>query len=172
LTAIPACEPACRNGDCGRLRSIKRFLFAVLSRSGVAIYSRLPIFGPLRAAVAVIRKGELVLVIDRSDGRGFSLPGGLAYPWETAEQAMRREVLEETGLAIEKCRLLCEYQSSPEKSSPDKSSADISCIIAAFEAQASGALAESWEGSPRWLASAEIRPHILPSQIEIIDRIR
>lgn len=169
------------------MRSIKRFMFAVLSRCGVAIYSRLPIFGPLRAAVAVIRKDELVLVIDRSDGRGFSLPGGLAYPWETAEQAMRREVFEETGLQIEKCRLLCEYQSSPEKSppkkrSPQKSSADVPCLIAAFEAEASGALAESgltdfgltesWEGSPCWHAPEEIRPRILPSQIEIINRIR
>lgn len=84
----------------------------MISRSAIAVYSRVPVFGFLRAAVAVLRKGELLLVVDRSDGRGFSFPGGLAFPWETAEQAMRREVLEETGLKIEKSCLLFEYRTS------------------------------------------------------------
>jgi 8-oxo-dGTP diphosphatase len=133
----------------------------VLSRSGVAIYSRLPIFGHLRASVAVFREGERFLVIDRSDGRGFSFPGGLAFPWENAEQAVRREVLEETGLKIKECRLLFEHKTSKE----------VRCILSVFEAEASGNLTESWEGSPRWLTSGEIRHKLLPSQREIIDRI-
>ena len=75
---------------------------------------------------------------------------------------MRREVLEETGLHIQNSRLLFEY----------KSSADIPCIISVFQAEASGTLAESWEGSPRWLSFNEVQPLLLPSQREIIDRIR
>jgi 8-oxo-dGTP pyrophosphatase MutT (NUDIX family) len=143
------------------LLPIKRFLFAVISRVGIGIYSRAPIFGYLRAAVAVLRKGELLLVVERSDGRGFSFPGGLAFPWETAERAMRREVLEETGLEIEKSCFLFEYRTS----------AEVPCSITVFEAEASGNLTESWEGSPRWLSSAEIHHRVLPSQREIIDRI-
>jgi 8-oxo-dGTP diphosphatase len=140
---------------------LKRFLFAVLSRSGVAIYSRLPIFGHLRASVAILREGERFLVIDRSDGRGFSFPGGLAFPWEDAEQAMRREVLEETGLKISQCRLLFEHKTSNE----------VRCILSVFEAEASGNLTESWEGTPRWLTAKEMKDKLLPSQQQIIARI-
>jgi 8-oxo-dGTP diphosphatase len=133
----------------------------VLSRTCLAVYSRVPIFGYLRAAVAIIRKDDLLLVIDRSDGRGFSFPGGLLWPWENSKQAMKREVLEETGLLVEQSRLLFEYRTS----------ADILCIIAVFEAEAGGGLKDSWEGSPRWLAPDQIQPSLLPSQKEIIDRI-
>ena len=143
------------------LKQCKRALFRVLSRTCLAVYSRVPIFGYLRAAVAIIRNDDLLLVIDRSDGRGFSFPGGLLWPWENSKQAMKREVLEETGLHVEKSRLLFEYRTS----------ADILCIIAVFEAETSGGLKDSWEGSPRWLAPAEIQPLLLPSQKEIVDRI-
>ncbi len=141
--------------------SIKRALFAALSRTFVAVYSRMPIFGFLRASVAVIRKDELLLIIDRSDGRGFSFPGGLASPWESAEQAMRREVREETGLAVERSSLLFEYRTS----------ADVPCILSVFEARVSGEPTGSWEGSPRWLPATQIRSSLLPSQKEIVDRI-
>lgn len=112
--------------------------------------------------MAVLRQGELFLVIERNDGRGYSFPGGLALPWETAEQTMRREVLEETGLQIATSRLLFEYRASNE----------IPCILSVFEAEASGSLADSWEGSPRWLSLNEISDRMLPSQREIIHRIR
>jgi len=101
------------------------------------------------------------LVIERSDGRGLSFPGGLAWPWETAERTMAREVLEETGLQIRKSTLLFEYQSS----------ADVPCILTVFEAEATGELTDSWEGSPRWRAWTDIRPSLLPSQKEIVDRL-
>ena len=140
---------------------LKRVLFSVLSRTGVAVYSRLPIFGPLRASVALIRKGDLVLIIERNDGRGLSFPGGLAWPWETAEQTVVREVLEETGLKIVRSSLLFEYQSS----------ADVPCLLSVYEAEATGELTDSWEGSPRWHAWTEIRAFLLPSQKEIVDRL-
>lgn len=141
--------------------SIKRFLFSVISKSAIAIYPRLPIFGRLRAAVAVIRNNNSILVIERADGRGFSFPGGLAYPWESFEVAMRREVKEETGLVVENGHLLFEYNAS----------ADIPCRVAVFEADGDGQIVESWEGSPRWLSVDEIRAGVLPSQAEIIDRL-
>ena len=143
------------------LLPIKRSLFAILSRTGFAVYCRFPIFGALRASVAIIRNRELVLVIDRSDGRGLSFPGGFALPWETAEQAVVREFLEETGLQIDKPIVLFEYRSS----------LDIPCIITVFEADATGELRDSWEGLPRWLPWTDIRPLLLPNQQEIVDRL-
>lgn len=143
------------------VKSIQRSAFAVLSRTFVAVYSRAPIFGFLRASVAVIRNGRMLLVIERSDGRGFSLPGGLAFPWETAQQAMMREVHEETGLQIRRSNLLFEY----------KTSADIRCMLSVFEAESGGDLIDSWEGIPRWLDPADFRSSLLPSQKEILDRI-
>jgi 8-oxo-dGTP pyrophosphatase MutT (NUDIX family) len=145
-----------------RISQFKRFLFSVLSHTGVAIYSRVPIFGHLRAAVAILKQGELYLLIERNDGRGYSFPGGLSMPWETADQAMRREVLEETGLEIGKSRLLFEYRASHE----------VPCILSVFEAEASGKLADSWEGSPRWLSLNDVKDRMLPSQREIINRMR
>jgi len=142
-------------------QSILRALFSVLSRTCVAVYTRVPILGFLRASVAVIRQGEMVLVIERSDGRGLSFPGGLAWPWETPQQAMVRETLEETGLRIEKSSLLCEY----------KTAADVPCVLSVFEAEAAGELTPSWEGSPRWLPLTQIRSQLLPSQKPIVDRL-
>ncbi len=142
-------------------QSIQRALFAILSRTCVAVYTRLPIFGHLRASVAVIRNGDLVLVIERSDGRGLSFPGGLTRPWENPEQAMVREVLEETGLRISKSSLLCEY----------KTEADVPCVLSVFEAEATGELTPSWEGSPRWLPVTQIQSQLLPSQRPIVERL-
>lgn len=140
---------------------LKRGAFAVLSRSAIAFYSRFPIFGHLRAGIAVIRNGSTLLVIERSDERGISFPGGLAWPWETAEEAMKREILEETGLRVVESSFLCEYRSR----------AEIPCELTVFEARVSGCLRDSWEGSPRWLVGAEIKESLIPSQREIIDRI-
>jgi 8-oxo-dGTP diphosphatase len=143
------------------MATMKRFLFRVIARTAIGLYSYLPIFGYLRASVAVLRKGDLILVIDRNDGRGFSFPGGLARRGETAEQTMRREVHEETGLIVGKSNFLFDYRSR----------ADIPCVISVFEAEVSGSLDESWEGSPRWLSAPEIRSRLLPSQLEVINRV-
>jgi 8-oxo-dGTP pyrophosphatase MutT (NUDIX family) len=140
---------------------MKRVLFRVIARTAIATYSRVPIFGYLRASIAVLRKDDLILVIDRNDARGFSFPGGLAHLGETAEQAMLREVEEETGLKVEKSSFLFDYRST----------ADIPCVVSVFEIEASGNLAESWEGLPRWLSRAEIKPRLLPSQTEVLTRL-
>ncbi len=103
----------------------------------------------------------MFLVIDRSDGRGLSFPGGLAMPWETAEEAMRREVSEETGLQVKHSTQLFEYSSS----------ADIPVMLTVFAVEADGDPKDSWEGSPVWLPLTDIQPRLLPSQKEIPDHL-
>ena len=143
------------------IQTIKRLAFKVIANTAIAVYSRFPIFGDLRAAVAVLRQNGLILVIDRNDGRGFSFPGGLTHRGEPPEKGMRREVKEETGLEVNQAQLLFEYRAN----------SDVPCVVTVFEVTAVGTLAESWEGKPRWLPLSEVNSRILPSQTEIIRRI-
>jgi 8-oxo-dGTP diphosphatase len=58
---------------------------------------------PLVVVQAVVLSGEdeEILLTVRADVRGWELPGGNLEPGETAKQALRREVQEETGLDVE-----------------------------------------------------------------------
>src|SRR5262249_9716745 len=133
------------------IQTIKGLAFKLIAKSAIAVYSRFPVFGDLRAAVAVLRQNGLILVIDRDDGRGLSFPGGLTHPGESPEESMRREVREETGLEVEQARLLFEYRST----------SDVPCVVTVFEATANGTLGGSWEGTPRWLSISEVNSRIL-----------
>ena len=53
---------------------------------------------PLVVHQAVVLSDQGVLLSVRSDLRGWELPGGNAEPGETGEQAIRRELREETGV--------------------------------------------------------------------------
>ena len=54
---------------------------------------------PSVAAVIRDAQGRLLLQ-EKSSGEGWSLPAGAIEPGESPEQAVRREVLEETGLEV------------------------------------------------------------------------
>ena len=136
-------------------------MFWILSRTALAVYSRLPIFGPLSAAVGVIRNGDDFLLIERNDGRGVSFPGGLVHPWESAETAVSREILEETGLRVTKSLLKLRYYSCEE----------IPVNLIVFEVKADGQLRGSWEGTPRWLCLTEFSQRVVPSQKRIVETL-
>lgn len=139
-------------------RSLKRRLFFVVARVCFALYRTFPIFGPLRASLAVIHRENKFLAIERSDGRGMSLPGGIAGRREAPELAMRREVLEETGLTVTLAHLEMTYFSA----------AEVPSNISVFRAEATGELKESWEGTPHWMTVEELEPRLIKSQRPVL----
>lgn len=140
---------------------ISRRAFWMVSRVALVLYRRFPVFGTLRVAVGIIRQGDRYLLIDRSDGRGFCFPGGLAKPRESEEKAVRREVSEETGLEVTAADLEFRYFSAEE----------IPSNVSVFRVGVAGQLRGSWEGLPQWVERAAIRARILKSQIPIVERI-
>jgi ADP-ribose pyrophosphatase YjhB (NUDIX family) len=56
---------------------------------------------PLLVHQAVIAGEQGVLLAMRAELRGWELPGGRAFPGESDEVAVRREVSEETGIDVE-----------------------------------------------------------------------
>jgi 8-oxo-dGTP diphosphatase len=55
---------------------------------------------PVSVAGVVVREDDRVLVIGRDDNGDWEAPGGVLELDESFEDGVRREVLEETGLAI------------------------------------------------------------------------
>ncbi len=64
---------------------------------------------PFCSTLAVIEQDGKLLVIDRTDGQGIFFPGGFLKTWESPEQAIIREIREETGLDVEPLHLLGGY---------------------------------------------------------------
>jgi 8-oxo-dGTP pyrophosphatase MutT (NUDIX family) len=125
----------------------KRRAFYLASRLFTLLYGRFPLFGRLRGAIAITHNSDQVLVIDRNDGRGWCFPGGRARPGESAEVAVKREVREETGLAVTSCRFLFAFDEPIARTH-------------VFEIQAAGELKGSWEGEPRWATLSELSAKI------------
>jgi ADP-ribose pyrophosphatase YjhB (NUDIX family) len=76
-----------------------------------------------------------ILLIQRADNAHWGLPGGHVEPGESVAQATVREVLEETGFAIEVGRLIGVY-SDPEWQTVESSSGERSQFInLCFEAR-------------------------------------
>src|SRR5712691_4706686 len=55
---------------------------------------------PILSACIIIERDGKVLLIDRSDGLGYTIPGGIVRYRETVEQCVLREACEETGYTV------------------------------------------------------------------------
>lgn len=88
------------------MRPFQTLKFSLLLRA-IGIYRHLT----LGARVAVIAGGK-VLAVKHGYVGGWHLPGGGVDPGESAEEAGRREVIEETGFAPGPLRLFSLYHST------------------------------------------------------------
>jgi 8-oxo-dGTP pyrophosphatase MutT (NUDIX family) len=112
----------------------------------------------LPGAVAIIRRNGGFLVIDRNDGHGLSLPGGMAHLHEEPLGTLRREVEEETGLNVSSATLLFNYRDD----------SIFPAQIFVFEADAVGELHGSWEGEPVVASLDDLRQRIIRSQRRVV----
>lgn len=103
----------------------------------------------LGTGIAIEQDGKL-LVINRSDGRGYNMPGGLVRYKETVEQCILRETYEETGYRVQITGLVGVY------SSPDRDPRFHSVAIVYKGNLVGGSLRASGEGQPCWLTSDEL----------------
>lgn len=55
---------------------------------------------PILSACVITERDSKVLLIDRSDGLGYTIPGGIVRYNETVEQCLLREAKEETGYDV------------------------------------------------------------------------
>lgn len=147
--------------DARSIDALGRRLFWAVSRLAFALYRWAPVFGALRSSVGIIRRGPAYLAIDRADGRGLGLPGGLARPRETDEDTLKREIAEETGLHV----VSCEFAFRCPVTEP------IPASLAVFRVKAEGEIRGSWEGQPKWVALAELQQGITASQRPIVEQV-
>jgi 8-oxo-dGTP pyrophosphatase MutT (NUDIX family) len=140
--------------------SFQQRLFGWISRTCIATYGRFPLFGALRGSAAIIRRDNLYLVIERSDGLGLAFPGGLINFWESAEHGLVREVYEETGLRLTSYSLLLSYTTSVPYPSQ----------VSIFVAEAEGELRSSWEGIACWVDFSQVQQRLMLNQRPVLEQ--
>lgn len=69
---------------------------------------------PILSACVIIERDGKFLLIDRTDGLGFTIPGGIVRYKETIEQCVLREAREETGYDVTISGIVGIY-SAPER---------------------------------------------------------
>jgi 8-oxo-dGTP pyrophosphatase MutT (NUDIX family) len=86
----------------------------------------------------------------------------MAWFWEQPEQTMRRELLEETGMKVETCRLLFSYSCRKP----------IWHRIYVFAAEAHGEPRPSWEGASSWQNLNHLPAPFFVPHLPILSRLR
>lgn len=134
-------------------------LFWIVSRSAITAYRAFPFRGHLPGAIAIIRRENGFVIIDRSDGYGLAFPGGVSRRGERPEQTVQREIKEETGLVASSAALLFSFK--------DDSLYPAETFV--FEAEVSGEMRGSWEGSVRIATLDDLRQGIIRSQRRVVE---
>jgi len=109
---------------------------------------------PILSACAIIEQGGKVLLVDRSDGLGYTVPGGIVRYQETVEQCVLREIQEETGYNIMLTGLVGIYSSL-------KRDPRFRAVAIAYKGKIiSGSESHSGEGKTCWQEPGEIFGHM------------
>lgn len=107
---------------------------------------------PLLAVDGIVRYGDGIVLIERDNPpAGWALPGGFVETGETVEQAVRRELREETNLQLSEVRQWRMF-SDPER---DPRQHVVSCVFVArgegrLEAASDASSARVIDPSPPW----------------------
>src|SRR5579863_1628841 len=109
---------------------------------------------PILSACVIIEQEGKILLIDRSDGLGYTIPGGIVRYSETVEQCVLREAHEETGYTVTIDGIVGVYSSL--KRDPRFRAASIAYKGTIL----SGSVQESGEGKPCWRTPAEVFGHM------------
>ena len=105
---------------------------------------------PILSACVIVEQDGKILLIDRSDGLGYTIPGGIVRYKETVEQCVLREAEEETGYRVAISSIVGVYSSL--KRDPRFRAASI-----AYKGSiVSGSVQVSGEGKPCWREPQEV----------------
>ena len=105
---------------------------------------------PLLGAGIIIERDGIILLIDRSDGLGYTIPGGIVRYRETVEQCVLREAREETGYTVAITGLVGVY-SAPKRDPRFRA------IAIAYKGNiVGGSQHGSGEGEPCWREPGEV----------------
>ena len=114
-----------------------KILALIIKIFGFLLAVELP---PIPSVAAIIVKDGKLLVVKLSYRGGFSLPGGVVQTKETIEDALRREVKEETGLEVVEAQYFGSFIAGKE----------FPGINLAFVVSVKGSLKSSKEGIALW----------------------
>lgn len=109
---------------------------------------------PILSACVILEQDGKILLIDRSDGLGYTIPGGIVRYSETVEQCVLRETREETGYTVKIDGIVGVYSSI--KRDPRFRAASIAYRGTVL----SGSVHASGEGKPGWYTPDEVFGHM------------
>jgi 8-oxo-dGTP diphosphatase len=109
---------------------------------------------PMLSACLIIERDGKILLIDRADGLGYTIPGGIVRYRETIEQCVVREVREETGYEVVIDALVGVYSSL-------KRDPRFRAVSIAYRGTITGGSERgSGEGQPCWRMPGEVFGHM------------
>ncbi len=119
---------------------IRAILFVIIIRILAKIlFVEIP---PIPSAAGIIVRNGKVLLLKLSYYKGYGLPGGILSGEETAEEGVKREIREETGLTVTNSKYLFSIAITQRK---------IKSVCLFYEAETEGDLKESREGTLHWV---------------------
>ena len=109
---------------------------------------------PMLGAGIIIEQEGKILLIDRSDGLGYTIPGGIVRHRETIEECVLREAREETGYTVKITGFVGVY------SALDRDPRFRAVAITYKGCIVDGAPRGSGEGEPCWRSPEEVFGHM------------